>query len=132
MEQEKDCDLVICTDNFLSEEEMAEAFKDFNYFEGLKEGIEDIIAYQEGRPNNCRVMVAESTNIPFQYCEGDDITKAREGLKLTPHSFASVLGVSPETVEQWERGEVTPNGTASNLLYLLTSDPSLVEKLMPI
>lgn len=129
---EKDYDFILDAENALSEEEMAEAFKDFNYFESFKESLEEIIAYQEGRPNGCRVHVVETPDSPIQSYQGKDITKAREGLNLSPSGFARVLGVSVDIVTRWERGDSKPDGSACNLLYLLNCEPSLVERFMGV
>ena len=40
-----------------------------------------------------------------------------------------VLGVSPRTVEAWESGKSTPSPTAKKLMYLISLDHSLVQKL---
>lgn len=126
MGTEKEYDFVLHSENFLAEDEMEEAFRDFDLFEELKTSLEEAVAFSKGESNNCRVLASP------QLYRGADITKAREGLKLSPHGFATVLGVTPETVAQWERGECAPDGTACNLLYLLNLEPSLVEKLIHV
>ena len=42
-------------------------------------------------------------------------------LQKTQKNFAFVLGVSPKTVEAWESGRNTPQGTAQRFLQLLRS-----------
>lgn len=41
--------------------------------------------------------------------EAVDILKARKDLKLSQTQFATLLGVHPVTVSNWERGEAEPN-----------------------
>lgn len=125
---EKDYDCILEAENALPEEEMAEVFKDFDFEKELLASLEEAVAYAEGAPNNCRVHVVETAELPIQGYEGKDFTKAREELKLSLSGFARVLGVSADTVAQWERGDSKPNGSACNLLYLLSSEPSLVNK----
>ena len=49
---------------------------------------------------------------------------------MTQKAFASVLGVSPRTVEAWEAGRTEPTPTAKKLIYLIEQDNSLVQKLI--
>ena len=53
-------------------------------------------------------------------------------LNLTQKSFASILGVSSRTVEAWEAGKSNPSPTARNLIYLISQDHSLIQKLLTI
>lgn len=48
---------------------------------------------------------------------------------MTQKAFAGILGVSVRTVESWETGKSTPSPTARNLIYLISQDHSLVDKL---
>ncbi len=34
-------------------------FSDVNYFEDLKESLEEILAFERGEPNQCRVRIRE-------------------------------------------------------------------------
>ncbi len=49
---------------------------------------------------------------------------------MTQKMFASVLGVSCRTVEAWECGKSNPTPTAKKLIYLISENHSLTEKLM--
>ncbi len=100
--------------------------EEFNYFEELKASLEDAVAYKKGDRTRCRATVRE---MPVPEYQATDIARTRQALNLSQRGFATVLGVSPRTVEAWEAGKNSPSGTARRLLYLLDCDNSLVERL---
>jgi len=53
--------------------------------------------------------------------KGEDIRSVRKRLGLTQVPFASILGVHPITVSQWERDQAEPNAWCSGLLDVLTT-----------
>jgi len=100
---------------------------EYNYFERLKESLEQAAAYTKGDKSRARVSVRE---IPVPEYRAGDVSRVRSDLRLSQRAFASVLGVSPRTVEAWEAGRNTPNGPAARMLYLIEADHSLVDKLV--
>ncbi|NMA38364.1 MAG: helix-turn-helix domain-containing protein [Papillibacter sp.] len=101
--------------------------QEFKVYEGIIQGLEEAIEYKKGNRSKGRVSVRE---IPvFDYMPSD-ITRIRLKLNLSQRNMAKVLGVSPRTVEAWEAGRNRISGTAKNLLYLIDSDNSLVNKLV--
>lgn len=102
------------------------SFENFNFFEELKAGLEEALAYERGDHSRCRVSVV---SIPDPEYKADDVTRARKSLNLSQRGLANVMGVSPRTVEAWEAGKNQPSGAARRLLYLLDNDHSLLERL---
>ena len=100
---------------------------DFNYFEDLRDSLEEAVAYKKGMPTRCRTVVK---SIPIPAYSGSDIANMRRSWNLSQKGLANVLGVSPRTVEAWEAGKNTPSGAAQHLLYLFASDSSLVDRLI--
>ena len=47
----------------------------------------------------------------------------RQRSGLGRHTFASAVGVTPATVERWERGERFPAGSAARALQMMDADP---------
>jgi putative transcriptional regulator len=47
----------------------------------------------------------------------------RERLKLSQSAFASMMGVSVRTVQDWEQGRRTPKGPARSLLRIAEQNP---------
>lgn len=102
---------------------------EYNYFERLKESLEQAIAFRNGDESKARVSVYE---IPVPEYQADDVVRVRSALHLSQRSLALVLGVSPRTVEAWEVGRNKPCGPARNLLYLIDRNTKLVDQLISV
>jgi len=99
----------------------------YEYYDRLKESLEQAAAHSKGDVSKVRVSVREMS-IP-EY-KANDIQRLRTTLNLSQRGFAYALGVSKRTVESWEIGRNIPNGSARNLLYLLDHNSALVEQLI--
>ena len=55
-----------------------------------------------------------------------DAKAVREKLGLTQTQFASLIGISPRTLQNWEQGHRRPEGTACALLRIAESHPQAV------
>ena len=99
---------------------------EMNYYESLKAGLEDVVAFLQGDTSRCRVIIRES---PVPEYKAQDVVQIRESLNLSQNALASVLGVPVWTVEEWEAGDTVPSGPARHLLYLIEGDHSLADKL---
>lgn len=100
-------------------EEMEKNFKDVDFFNGIKEGLEETLAYEKGKAS--AETIARKRSLPDV-----NVKAERESLDMTQKAFANVLGVSRRTVESWETGRSTPSPTAKNLIYLISQKPDLV------
>ena len=49
----------------------------------------------------------------------------RKKLKLSQSAFASLMGVSPRTIQDWEQGRRTPQGPAKSLLRIGEQHPEI-------
>ena len=54
------------------------------------------------------------------------ISAARDKLKLTQQEFATLLGISRCTVENWEQGHREPSGAARILIDVAVNNPKAV------
>lgn len=106
----------------LSDAEIKENFKDVDFFSGIMAGLEEALAYEKGKAKAS--TIARKRNLP-----NVDVAKTRRDLQMSQKAFAAALGVSTRTVEAWETGRTTPSPTAKNLLYLISEDHSLIQKL---
>ena len=91
------------------------------------QGLDEAVKYQEGK------IVARKTKIavtPVEYFSCEDIKEIRKRVGLTQAIFASSLGVSKKTVEAWERGRNTPEGSSRRLLQLIRDNPEVIEQYM--
>ena len=102
-----------------SMEEIENNFKDVDFFSGIKEGLEEALAYEKGKAS--LETIARKKSLPDV-----NVKAERESLGMTQKAFANVLGVSKRTVEAWETGRNTPSPTAKNLIYLISQKPDLV------
>ena len=49
----------------------------------------------------------------------------REKLQLSQSAFASLMGVSPRTIQDWEQGRRKPQGPAKSLLRIAEQHPEI-------
>lgn len=52
-----------------------------------------------------------------------EVKLIRERLGISQGKFATILGVSKRTVENWEQGRRHPTGAARSLLRIVDADP---------
>ena len=55
--------------------------------------------------------------------DAPDVKAARANLNLTQQEFASLLGISVRTLQNWEQGRRTPHGPARVLLHVAVRHP---------
>lgn len=106
----------------LSDKEINKNFEDDDIFSGIMDGLAEALEYEKG--NARAATVVRKRKLPKV-----DVAATRNALNLTQEAFAAVLGVSKRTVEAWEGGRSNPSPTAKNLIYLIDSDHSLINKL---
>lgn len=53
----------------------------------------------------------------------EDIKSIRSDLRLSQSAFASLMGVSFRTLQEWEQGRRTPSGPAYSLLRIAKKHP---------
>ena len=106
----------------LTKDEVSENFKDFDFFSGMIEGLNEALAHEKSKAR--AETFARKNSLPMV-----NVAEIRYGLGMTQRTFAALLGVSKRTVEAWECGKSTPTPTAKKLMYLIQNDPTLVRKL---
>lgn len=57
---------------------------------------------------------------------GPDVKRIRAGYKLSQSEFATLLGISVATLQNWEQGRRTPEGPARILLQVAAKHPDAV------
>jgi len=87
------------------------------FFKDLKAGLEDAIAYKEGKIN-LRSQIIEIPEPPALY-KAKQIKKIRERNRYSQGVFAKVLNVSVKTVQSWESGQRMPSHAALRLLEIV-------------
>ncbi len=54
-----------------------------------------------------------------------NVTSIRQQLSLSQFEFASLMGVSQRTLQEWEQGRRKPSGPASSLLRIASKHPEV-------
>lgn len=75
-----------------------------------------------------RIFRSEQTpSRVFKY-NAVDIKKLRTGVGVSQARFAHMIGVSVNTVQNWEQGRRIPRGPARALLHVFEENPKAVVK----
>ncbi|SRR5260221_9944900 len=76
-----------------------------------------------------RLVVAQESHL-----SGDEIRFLRKRLAKKSADFAKIIGVTPEQITRWEKGNNPPSESADKLIRvfycLLSNDATLVDKVM--
>jgi len=92
----------------------------------LIEAMQELVDYSEGK------ITLRTTKLSVspvrQTISADEIKNIRKELGMTQGVFATVIGVSKKTVESWEAGRYTPDGSSRRLISVLQKDPNFPEK----
>ena len=62
----------------------------------------------------------------FMVKEPSSVKSVRHKLALSQSAFASLLGVSVRTLQDWEQGRRKPSGAARSLLFLAEARPKML------
>lgn len=86
-------------------------------FEELKQSLREAGEIKRGVMKPSRVFRIDPQN---------DIVKVRGKLGLSQSKFATVLGISADTLQNWEQGRRQPTGPAKVLLRIATKHPKVL------
>jgi len=89
-------------------------------YESIKRGLEEAIAYGQGKKNGARIH-----KVPIV-----DVRKLRLKIGVSQSEFATAFGVSLGTLRRWEKWERFPRGPALILLNLLHEKPQTFHKVL--
>jgi putative transcriptional regulator len=88
---------------------------DRNIGQEILEGIKEIKRFKNG-----------DIKLKTQNLREPSSTKIiREKLQLSQSAFASLMGVSPRTIQDWEQGRRKPQGPAKSLLRIAEQHPEI-------
>ena len=97
----------------LTESQLVARDRKRNLGEEVLQAVREIKAGKTGRVFNVEITEA---------------TEARLKLGMSQTEFASMLGVSARTLQDWEQGRRQPSGAAKALLKVATASPNVVRK----
>ena len=86
-------------------------------FEELLESVKQAKAIENGELKPARV---------FKFNPKNDVVKVRGKLGLSQTKFAAVLGISEDTLQNWEQGRREPTGPAKVLLKIAAKHPKVL------
>ena len=85
-------------------------------FDELLESVKQAKAIEKGELKPARTFKIKSKN---------DVVKVRSKLRLSQSQFAAVLGISQDTLQNWEQGRREPTGPAKVLLKIAARHPKV-------
>jgi putative transcriptional regulator len=86
-------------------------------FDELLQSVKEAAAIESGAAKPSR---------KFEIKTGNDVIRVRARLGLTQHKFAQLLGISENTLQNWEQGRRRPAGPAKVLLKVAARHPQIV------
>lgn len=89
-------------------------------FEEIRAGLEEAIAYMDGKDIGATVHHVRVADI--------DVRAMRKKLGMTQDDFAGVFCVSVGTVRNWEQRRRRPEGPAKALLQVIAKEPDAVRR----
>ena len=72
------------------------------------------------------ILRGETTPSRKFVVEGPDVKRIRTNYKLSQSQFATLLGISVATLQNWEQGRRSPDGPARVLLQVAAVHPEAV------
>ena len=85
-------------------------------FKQLIEGVKEVGEIMAGRAKPSRVFHFETPNVK----------RIRKSLHVTQRQFSTMIGVTIDTVQNWEQGRREPSGAARALLMVAKRNPKAV------
>ena len=86
-------------------------------FNELLQSVNEAAAIERGECKPARTFEVKSAN---------DVVRVREQLGLPQTKFAKLLGISEDTLQNWEQGRRKPSGPAKVLLKIAAKHPKVV------
>ena len=97
---------------------MTKPTEDNPFYNRIKAGLEEAIAFAEGNTDNVRIH-----HVPLPQI---NVKTARKKLGLSQDKFAVCFGIPASTLRNWEQGRRTPEGAARLLLAVIDKYPNIV------
>jgi putative transcriptional regulator len=86
-------------------------------FEELLQSVKEAAAIERGELKPPR---------RFEIKSAEDVARVRKKLGVSQNKFAQILGISENTLQNWEQGRRKPTGAAKVLLKVAARHPKIV------
>jgi putative transcriptional regulator len=86
-------------------------------FDELLQSVKEAAAIERGRAKPSRTFEVKTAN---------DVVRVRSRLGLSQNKFARLLGISENTLQNWEQGRRKPAGPAKVLLKVAARHPQVI------
>lgn len=86
-------------------------------FDELLQSVQEAAAIERGATKPSRTFEVKTAN---------DVVRTRTKLGISQTKFARLLGISEDTLQNWEQGRRQPTGPAKVLLKIAARHPKIV------
>jgi len=86
-------------------------------FDELLQSVKEAAAIERGKAKPSRTFEVKTAN---------DVVRVRNKLGLSQNKFARLLGISEDTLQNWEQGRRRPAGPAKVLLKVAARHPEVI------
>ena len=86
-------------------------------FDELLQSVKEAAAIERGKAKPSRTFEVKTAN---------DVVRVRNKLGLSQTKFARLLGISEDTLQNWEQGRRRPAGPAKVLLKVAARHPEVI------
>jgi putative transcriptional regulator len=86
-------------------------------FDELLQSVKEAAAIERGKAKPSRTFEVKTAN---------DVVRVRTKLGLSQSKFARLLGISEDTLQNWEQGRRRPAGPAKVLLKVAARHPEVI------
>jgi len=86
-------------------------------FDELLQSVKEATAIERGKAKPSRTFEVKTAN---------DVVRVRTKLGLSQNKFARLLGISEDTLQNWEQGRRQPAGPAKVLLKVAARHPEVI------
>jgi putative transcriptional regulator len=86
-------------------------------FDELLQSVKEAAAIERGKAKPSRTFEVKTAN---------DVARVRNRLGLSQNKFARLLGISENTLQNWEQGRRKPAGAAKVLLKVAARHPQMI------
>ncbi len=94
-------------------------------FDEIMSGLQESVEFEQGK----RKLRTKTVKVlPTPEYNKEKVKEIRINFGMSQAVFATVVGVSPKTVEAWESGRNKPDRSTSRLLQIFEKNPKIIEE----